>query len=51
MKILIYQDGRLLTSDFGFGTFPKYKSSYKRSRTPVGSREYMSPEVSLENCG
>lgn len=48
-NILIHQDGRLLISDFGFSTFFKYKNKYRRLRTLVGSREYMSPEVSLEN--
>ncbi|KAK6089919.1 hypothetical protein P3W45_001122 [Vairimorpha bombi] len=48
-NILIHSDCRLLITDFGYSTFFRYKNKYRRLRTIVGSREYMSPEVCMEN--
>lgn len=48
-NLLLDSNGTLLISDFGYSTYFKYKNKYRRLRTIAGSREYMAPEVCMEN--
>lgn len=48
-NLLIDADGTLLISDFGYSTFFRYKNKYRRLKFLAGSKEYMAPEVAMEN--